>query len=216
MLVVFGQFLKRFRPIRIPGSRKAGPRRERIEIKLAFEQSDVPERPEEKVVRERGGDSAAEKREGLFEFSGFTKPTGDARHLGPVFQRRGGGVLECIRDDSGKAGEGQDIGRVVLEDREQTRGMPRPQIFEVNIGNERTGEIAVPLDAEDLILEIDQAAAIEAKLPETAGAEKQIQMLHPREGRARAIHPVTCFEQRLIEGPSVVSDQNAKRSKMLR
>ncbi len=41
-------------------------------------------------------------------------------------------------------------------------------------------------------------------------------MLHARERRPRAIHAIARFDQRLIESPAVVRDQNSKRFQMPR
>ena len=105
-----------------------------------------------------------------------------------------------MRHDAGKAGERENIDGVVLEHRQQTRGLLRAQVLEVDEGNQRAGNVAVALHAQHLVLQVDQTAAIEAQFPQPARAVQQIEMLAAREGRPRPMHAIARFEQRLIEG----------------
>ena len=127
-----------------------------------------------------------------------------------------GGIPERVGHDAGQARQRQNVRGVVMKHRQQARGVARAQILEIDVGNQRAGHVAVALDAQDLVFEIHQAAAVETQLPQAARAVQQIEMLHPRERRARAIQAIARFEQRLIEGAAVIGDQHAERLEMPR
>ena len=56
----------------------------------------------------------------------------------------------------------QDVHRVVVQDGRHSERLARAQILEVHVRDHLPRQIAFPLDAEDLVLEIHQPAAIEA------------------------------------------------------
>ena len=97
--------------------------------------------------------------------------------------REGRGVFgsrKAKRHDGRQAGQRQDIDRVVMEDGHHAKGLLRAQVFEVDVRDHLAGQVAFALDAEDLVLEVHQAAAFEAQLPEAARAVEQIEVRQPR------------------------------------
>ena len=105
---------------------------------------------------------------------------------------------ERERNHGRQAGQRNDIHHVVVKDRDQLEGLVRAQILEVVIGDHLPGQVAFPLQAQDLVLQVHQPAAIEPQLPQPPRAVQQIEVRHAGEGRPRASHPVAGFEQRLI------------------
>src|SRR5882724_10008135 len=105
--------------------------------------------------------------------------------------------------DRGETSERQDVDRVVMENRHQTKNLVRAYVFEIEVRNQLARKIALPIDHQDLVLEIHQPAAIESKLPQSARSEQQIQMRKRAERRPLPNHAKARFEQRLIEGPAV-------------
>ena len=65
-------------------------------------------------------------------------------------------------------------------------GLLAAQKIEVHVGDHFAGQIALALDAQNAILQIHQAAAIQAQFPQAARAEEQIEVLHAVEGMPRA------------------------------
>ena len=62
----------------------------------------------------------------------------------------------------------------------------RAQEIEVAVRDHLAGQIAFALHAEDLVFQVDQAAAVEAQLPEAARAEQQVEVLQAVERVPRA------------------------------
>ena len=106
--------------------------------------------------------------------------------------------------------------RVVMKHRQQPRHLPGAHVFEIDIRNHRARHVALALEAQDLLFQFHQAAALEAQFPQAPRAVQQVQMLQARKRRARAIQAVARFEQRLIEGLAVIGDQHAERLQMPR
>src|SRR3954454_9683374 len=110
------------------------------------------------------------------------------------------GRLECPGNDCGKASKGQDIDCVVMQNEYDAARLPLAQILEINIRDHLSRKVAFPLEAEDLVFQIDEAAAIESQLPKASGTAQQIEVLHAAEGRLHSSHSIACFEERLIVG----------------
>ncbi len=125
------------------------------------------------------------------------------------------GAAEGERDDGGQAGEREDVDGVVVEDRDQAEGLARAQELEVVIRDHLAGQVALPFHAEDLVLQVHQAAAFEAQLPQPARAEEQVQMRQTVERVAGPRHAEAGFEQRLIVRLAVVGDQDIELREVL-
>src|SRR5215813_5347848 len=97
-----------------------------------------------------------------------------------------------------------------MENRHELESLMRAQVLKIDVRNHFAREIAVALDAEDLIFEIDQAAAIETQLPEPARAVEQVEMRQSGEGGAQAGHAVTGLEKRQVVGFAVIGDQRVE------
>src|SRR5687768_13435934 len=89
--------------------------------------------------------------------------------------------VERLRHDRGETSQGQNIYGVVVKDRRQPEGFTPPEIFEIEIGNHFAGNIAFALETQNLALELDQAAAFKAQLPQASCAGQQVKMLETEE-----------------------------------
>jgi hypothetical protein len=118
--------------------------------------------------------------------------------------------LESARDDGDQAGEGNDVEAVVLEDGFERAGAPGAEEAEVEFRDELAGDIAGARVAEDAPFELDEAAALEAELPQAAGAVEEIEVLEAGEGRAAPGQAVAGFEQRLVESLAVVGHEHVE------
>jgi hypothetical protein len=123
--------------------------------------------------------------------------------------------MKRARNDGGQARQRQDVDGVVMKHRHQAKDFVRPHVFEIDIRNQFTGKIALPFHAQDLIFQFHQPATVESQVPQPARAEQQIQMLQRTERRPLPRHAEARFEQRLIEGAAVVSDQHFELLQML-
>src|SRR5215472_7071313 len=120
------------------------------------------------------------------------------------------GCAEGQRHDRRQARQRQNVGGVVMENRNQLERLALPQKIEVIIRDHLARQVAVPFDTEYLVFQIYQAAAFQAQLPKTARSEKQVQVFHPLEWMAAARHTKTGLEQRLVVGFAVVGDQHVE------
>src|SRR5580704_1772869 len=119
-------------------------------------------------------------------------------------------------DDAGQTRQRQNIERVVVEDGNQALNPLGTQVFEVDVRDHCPRNVSGSLKTQHLIFEVDQTAAVEAKLPEAARSVEQIKMRQETERRLGAIQAVARFEQGLIEGRAVIGDQHFKIFKMMR
>src|ERR1700684_2556445 len=109
--------------------------------------------------------------------SGLPPPTRQPNHLRAVcelgFVRR----MKGPRHNSRQARQRQNVRRVVVEDGHQAKDLLRAEIFEVEVGNQFSWKIPLPLQPQDLILEIHQAAAIKSKITQATRSKQEISML---------------------------------------
>src|SRR5690242_10423601 len=103
-----------------------------------------------------------------------------------------------------------------MKHREQPRHLSSTDVVEIDIRDHRPRHIALALEAQDLLLQFDQAAAFETQFPQPPRAVQQVQMLEAAKWRTRAIQPVAGFEQWLVEGLSVIRNQHAERLQITR
>ena len=89
------------------------------------------------------------------------------------------------------------------------------RVSEIAVGDHLARQIALPLDTQNLILQVHQAAAFQAQLPQAARAEKQVEVLHAAERMARARHAEARFQQRLVVGFAVIRHQHIELRQVL-
>ena len=119
------------------------------------------------------------------------------------------------RHDRRQARQQENVDRVVMENRHHLESPLAAQEIEIHVRDHLAGQIALPLDAEHAILQIDQPAALQPQLPQSARAEQQVEVLHALEGVPRARHAKARFQQRLVVRLAVVRDEHVELRQVL-
>ena len=213
---MLGQFFVGFHAVSIRRERKVRKRRHRGEFEAEFllDAARFEEGAEQLGIRQAHVDGPAHQTQRLFPAARKFQPARQAQQIHPVARPHIGGVAEGFRDDSGEAGQRDDIEHVVVEHRQQAMRAARAQVFEEDVRNHLARDVAGTFHTQNLVLQIHQAAAFEAEFEEAPRAVEQVEMLHPGEGMARAAHGVAGFEQRLVVGSAVVGNQDVEAGEM--
>ncbi len=125
-------------------------------------------------------------------------------------------VTEHGRHNRSKTCKRQNIHRIVMKNRHQPLRFPAAQVFEIHIWDKLARQVALAINAQDLLFQLHQAAAFQAQFPETARAMQQIEMTQARKRRLVTGHAIASLEQRLVIGASVIRDQDVETLQMRR
>lgn len=209
VLVVLGEFDEGGRAIGIGRGGEVGPDGESLGVAVEFflDEAAFPEGMEHEGVAGGGRDGTAVEFTGFFEPALGGEPAGEAAEFSAVGEVAGEGVFKNGGDDRGEEGEREDVEGVVLENGFEFGGAAGAEEFEIELRDELAGDITGAFMAEDVAFELDEAAALEAKLPEAAGAIEKIEVLEMGKGSALAGEGVAGFKQGLVVGAAVEGDE---------
>ena len=84
---------------------------------------------------------------------GLPQPACQAHQFRAVVERSVGGRPEREGHHAGQTCQREDVDRVVVKDGYQSKCFLGAQVFEVDVGDQFAGYVALSLDAEDLALE---------------------------------------------------------------
>ena len=185
-------------------------------LQLFLQPSNLPQRLEKQIVGQPQVHGAAEQIHRFFKPLGLDEPARQPDQVRAVPQRCARRRPERERDHCRQTSQRDDIHHVVMKDRHELEGLLRAQVLKIIIRNHFAGQVTLALEAEDLVLQVHQPAAIQPQFPQAARTMQQVQMSQPRKRRPRARHAVARFQQWHIVCLAVISDQHIEAGQVLR